>query len=53
LGLPLAIEFAKHFSVIGFDINKTRIAELNAGADHTLEANTDELKSVLKKENNH
>jgi UDP-N-acetyl-D-galactosamine dehydrogenase len=51
VGLPLAIEFAKHFSVIGFDINKTRIAELNAGLDHTLEADTEQLKSVLKKEN--
>ncbi|HEY2727620.1 MAG TPA: nucleotide sugar dehydrogenase [Parafilimonas sp.] len=49
VGLPLAIEFAKHFSVIGFDINKKRVTELNAGKDYTLEANTDELKSALLK----
>ena len=47
VGLPLAIEFAKHFSVIGFDINKARVDELNTGKDYTCEADTDELKSVL------
>ena len=49
VGLPLAIEFAKHFPVIGFDINKKRIAELNAGSDHTLEADPDELKKLSEK----
>lgn len=38
VGLPLAIEFSKHFPVIGFDINETRVEELNRGEDHTLEA---------------
>lgn len=47
VGLPLAIEFAKHFKVIGFDINKTRIEELNAGKDSTLEADLDDLKEVI------
>jgi UDP-N-acetyl-D-glucosamine/UDP-N-acetyl-D-galactosamine dehydrogenase len=28
VGLPLAVEFAKKFSVIGFDINSTRVDEL-------------------------
>ena len=28
VGLPLALEFAKHFNVVGFDINKGRIKEL-------------------------
>lgn len=37
VGLPLAVEFGKIRSVIGFDINATRIAELAAGKDHTLE----------------
>ena len=35
VGLPLAVAFARHFPVIGYDISKTRIAELNAGNDRT------------------
>ena len=31
VGLPLAVEFAKQFFVVGFDINKQRINELNSG----------------------
>ncbi len=37
VGLPLALEFAKKKSVIGFDINKKRIKELNSGKDKNLE----------------
>ncbi len=37
VGLPLAIEFAKQYRVIGFDIDKTRITELKAGVDKTRE----------------
>ncbi len=48
VGLPLAIEFAKKYNVIGFDINQTRVAELQGGHDHTLEANIDDLKSVIE-----
>lgn len=47
VGLPLSIEFAKHFKVIGFDINKSRIEELNAGKDSTLEADLDDLDEVI------
>lgn len=47
VGLPLAVEFAKQFFVVGFDINKQRISELNAGLDKTLEVENDHLKSVL------
>ncbi len=47
VGLPLAVEFAKHFRVIGFDINKRRIQELNEGRDFTLEVADENLKSVL------
>jgi UDP-N-acetyl-D-galactosamine dehydrogenase len=47
VGLPLAVEFAKKFPVVGFDINKQRIAELNAGHDATLEVEDENLKSVL------
>lgn len=47
VGLPLAVEFAKKYLVVGFDINKQRIEELNNGIDKTLEVENDELKSVL------
>lgn len=33
VGLPLALEFAKEFKVIGFDINKERIALMQQGID--------------------
>ena len=35
VGLPLAVEFGKKFHTIGFDINQTRIEELNTGQDKT------------------
>ena len=38
VGLPLAIEYGKKYRVIGFDIFEPRVAELQAGKDHTLEA---------------
>ncbi|MGB0177377.1 MAG: nucleotide sugar dehydrogenase, partial [Owenweeksia sp.] len=47
VGLPLAVEFAKKFPTVGFDINKPRVQELNSGHDHTLEVEDDLLKSVL------
>lgn len=47
VGLPLAIEFAKHFPVIGFDINRKRIEELKKTIDVTNEADINELKKVL------
>jgi UDP-N-acetyl-D-galactosamine dehydrogenase len=47
VGLPLAVEFAKQFFVVGFDINKQRIKELNSGLDKTLEVDNENLKSVL------
>jgi UDP-N-acetyl-D-galactosamine dehydrogenase len=46
VGLPLAVQFAQHFSVIGFDVKKDRIAELKAGHDHTLEVSDNDLASV-------
>jgi len=39
VGLPLAVEFGKHFETIGFDIHQTRIDELKTGYDRTLESN--------------
>lgn len=47
VGLPLALEFANHFPVLGFDINTERIAQLNIGIDITLEADIDKLKKGL------
>ncbi|OZV67574.1 nucleotide sugar dehydrogenase [Winogradskyella aurantia] len=52
VGLPLAVEFAKKFFVVGFDINKNRINELNSGIDKTLEVENDHLKSVLTFDSN-
>jgi UDP-N-acetyl-D-galactosamine dehydrogenase len=46
VGLPLAVEFGKHFDTIGFDINAARIAELDAGHDSTLEVSDAELSAV-------
>jgi len=46
VGLPLAVEFGKKRSVIGFDINARRIAELQAGRDLTLETESSELQEA-------
>ncbi len=48
VGLPLAVEFGKHFDTLGFDVKKTRIQELESGRDHTLETSSEELKSAAK-----
>ena len=47
VGLPLAVEFAKQYKVIGFDINTNRITELQEGIDKTLEVNNAMLNAVL------
>jgi len=47
VGLPLAVEFAKKFPVVGFDINQGRINELAKGHDSTLEVEDENLKGVL------
>ena len=47
VGLPLAVEFAKKLPVIGFDINKKRVRELQNGQDTTLEVENTHLQSVL------
>ncbi len=43
VGLPLAVEFGKKIATVGLDINKKRIAELNAGRDSSLEVSAEEL----------
>ena len=47
VGLPLAVEFSKKYLTIGFDINKSRVNELNNGADSTLEVDDKALKLAL------
>ena len=46
VGLPLAVEFGKKRSVIGFDINQKRIDELKLGRDETLETTEQELRDA-------
>ena len=48
VGLPLAVEFGKHFDTVGFDIKADRISELKAGRDSTLECSPAELKSASR-----
>ena len=46
VGLPLAVEFGKKRPVLGFDINKERVSELNSFKDSTLECSSEELKEA-------
>jgi UDP-N-acetyl-D-galactosamine dehydrogenase len=46
VGLPLAVEFGKHRSVIGFDINPDRIIALQGGDDATREISAEELETA-------
>ncbi len=46
VGLPLAVEFGKHFATVGFDIKPDRVAELEAGRDSTLEVTRRELAAA-------
>ena len=47
VGLPLAVEFGKHYPTVGFDINQNRINELKSGVDSTLECSSEELKEGI------
>ncbi|MNK59496.1 UDP-N-acetyl-D-glucosamine 6-dehydrogenase [compost metagenome] len=47
VGLPLARLFATKYSVIGFDINESRVSSLKSGTDTTLEVEDDVLQKVL------
>lgn len=49
VGLPLAIEFGKKYKVLGFDINKKRVEELQRGEDHTMEADLESMSIAVKK----
>jgi UDP-N-acetyl-D-galactosamine dehydrogenase len=48
VGLPLAVEFGKHFDTVGFDVKPGRIRELKAGQDSTREASREELRSATR-----
>ncbi|WP_345979941.1 Vi polysaccharide biosynthesis UDP-N-acetylglucosamine C-6 dehydrogenase TviB [Sulfurimonas sp. HSL3-2] len=48
VGLPLAHAFSKFYSVIGFDISKQRIDELNNGHDRTMELSDVQVQEALK-----
>ena len=45
VGLPLAVEFGKHFDTLGFDISAERIEELRRGHDRTRELTAEEIAS--------
>ncbi len=47
VGLPLAILFSKKYKVIGFDIDSSRIDDLNKNNDKTNEISSNELKNAL------
>ena len=51
VGLPLAIEFSKKYKVVGFDIDKSRIKELEEGKDKTGEIDLAGFSKVLKVKN--
>ena len=43
VGLPLAVYLARHFPVLGFDIDEERVAELSQGIDRTREVTEEEF----------
>ncbi len=53
VGLPLAVEFAKNYPTIGFDIYKERIDELQSGFDKTLEVSAEELAEATNMQYTH
>lgn len=48
VGLPLAVEYGKKYRVVGFDINKYRVKELESGKDSTLEADLAGMKEATE-----
>jgi UDP-N-acetyl-D-galactosamine dehydrogenase len=47
VGFPLAVEFGKNIPTLGFDIDTSRIAELNSGFDRTQEVTAEQLKASV------
>lgn len=52
VGLPLALAFAQHFPVVGFDIKESRVAELQRGIDLTKEVDESQLSVSILTYNN-
>ncbi len=48
VGLPLAVELGKRYPTVGFDLDATRIAELRAGKDRSLEVDPQALRAVAE-----
>lgn len=48
VGLPLAAAFSAKYDIVGFDINKSRIDELNNGFDRTLELSKEQMEEAIK-----
>jgi UDP-N-acetyl-D-glucosamine/UDP-N-acetyl-D-galactosamine dehydrogenase len=48
VGLPLAVEFGKHFDTLGYDINAGRVVELQGGSDHTLEVPAEAFRAATQ-----
>jgi UDP-N-acetyl-D-glucosamine dehydrogenase len=49
VGLPLAVEFAKAgFDVTGFDVDESKVTELNAGRSYILDVKTEDVASCVK-----
>jgi len=46
VGLPLAVEFARQYTTIGFDTKQSRINELKAGKDSTLEVEPEDFRTL-------
>ena len=49
VGLPLAVEFSKHFQVTGYDINADKVGVIQSGVDPTHEIGNKELKNAFKR----
>lgn len=48
VGLPLAVEFGKSYPTIGYDISQSRVEELKAGHDHTLEVSPEKMSDAKR-----
>lgn len=48
VGLPLAHAFSEKYEVVGFDVNRARVDELNSGFDRTRELTNEQVKESLK-----
>lgn len=48
VGLPLAHAFSEKYKVVGFDVNRARVDELNSGFDRTQELTSEQVKESLK-----